>query len=306
MGWRDLLQSEDDHVVAPWLGGRALRLGSRKWTIEGKLPKEHGWYTWKTSGRSASSPREAFPWDDLTKNPLSVRQGFLVGDLLIGELKPHHVQGGPEALQGFPRVLLLPQGLDHFSRVRAGVAWHGGPLLFIEEAFPLGPEDEVRHQYLEGETIEDVAGVPPQLELAFRMLVWRREQEAKRREEIARERERQERLQRMKDRLGDGEIRRDLAKLDFNEAARAALAVGGAELIEARPSTVKGEFVVRYRVDGSRYECVCDQTLHIIDAGICLQDHDTGEKGDTYFTLESLPGVTRAAMEAGAAIWRHV
>jgi len=308
MTWQGLLQKANDHVVAPWLGGEVLRLGSRKFTIAGKLPKDHGWYAWKVSGRRVTTSREAYPWDDarMGVKPISVRSGYLVGDLLIGELRPEHLQGGPGALQGFPRVHLLPDGLDHFSRVSTGVAWHGGPLLFRQEEFPVGPVDEVRDCYLDGRSIEGVRGVPPQLELAHRMLVWRREQEEKRREEVRKAREREERLQRVKDRLGDGETRRAVAKLDFGEAAKAALAVGGAELIEVRPSTIKREWVVRYRLDGARYECVCDDALHIVDAGICLQDHDTGEKGDTYFTLESLPGVTRHAMREGAAIWRHV
>lgn len=293
-------------MVAPWFGDRFLRLGPRKWIIQGKLPKDRGWYDWKTDGRKCSLLGEASEWDDGKVKPFMMYVGTLVGDLLVKQVEPYHMHGGPEALKSFPRVHLLPQGLDHFARVRAGAAWQGGPLIFMDEEFPLGPEDEVRDRYLERESLDGVSGVTPALELAFRMLVWRREREEKRREEIRIAREREQRMKDMQARLGDGAIRREVAKLDFNEAAKAALAVGGAELIEARPSANKGEFVVRYRIDGGRYECVCDDTMHVIDAGICLQDHDTGEKGDTYFTLESLPGVTRQAMAEGAAIWRHV
>ena len=47
-------------------------------------------------------------------------------------------------------------------------------------------------------------------------------------------------------------------------------------------------------------------TLRIVDAGICLEDHATGEKGDTYFTLESPPGVVRQAIREGQlVVWRH-
>ena len=47
--------------------------------------------------------------------------------------------------------------------------------------------------------------------------------------------------------------------------------------------------------------------MRIIDSGICLQDHNTGEKGDTYFTLESLPAVIRQADREGKlVVYRHV
>jgi hypothetical protein len=57
---------------------------------------------------------------------------------------------------------------------------------------------------------------------------------------------------------------------------------------------------VTFRVDGQRFICSCDaETLQIVDSGICLNDYDTGEKGDTWLTLESLPSVIREAIETG-------
>jgi hypothetical protein len=54
--------------------------------------------------------------------------------------------------------------------------------------------------------------------------------------------------------------------------------------------------VVSFRLNRRQYQCTCHPvTLRIIDSGICLTDHDTGVKGDTRFTLESLPGVIRQA-----------
>jgi hypothetical protein len=41
------------------------------------------------------------------------------------------------------------------------------------------------------------------------------------------------------------------------------------------------------------------ETLRIIDSGICLIDHATDERGDTYFTLESLPAVIAQAIREG-------
>jgi hypothetical protein len=46
--------------------------------------------------------------------------------------------------------------------------------------------------------------------------------------------------------------------------------------------------------------------MHIVDAGICLDDH-RGTKGDTRFTLESLPAVVGEAIRGGKlVVWRHV
>jgi hypothetical protein len=66
--------------------------------------------------------------------------------------------------------------------------------------------------------------------------------------------------------------------------------------------------VVTFRLEGRRFECVCDgTTLRIVDAGICLVDHRTREAGDTRFTLESLPDVIRQAMrERVLHVFRHV
>jgi hypothetical protein len=100
--------------------------------------------------------------------------------------------------------------------------------------------------------------------------------------------------------------RRELARRDFEAAARAALAVTGAELLEERPGFQRGEHVVRFRFRRQRFECVCDEALRIVDSGICLVDHATGERGDTRFTLESLPAVIGQAMDEGRLVrFRH-
>jgi hypothetical protein len=45
----------------------------------------------------------------------------------------------------------------------------------------------------------------------------------------------------------------------------------------------------------------------VVDSGICLQDHRTGVKGDTRFTLESLPTVIGEAIRTGKlVVYRHV
>lgn len=302
MGWRDLLQDPEERVIVPWLGGRSLRFGSRVWEIEGPLPYDHGWYRFNVRGRRAFAACPSEPLDSGNKG----MRGYLVLDRLLDDERAYRVKTLDDLL-ACPAVALLEPGLDRFCRIRALRYWPDGPLVFASQEFPLGSEDEVLQRYLDRkDTIHDIKGVTPGLALAFRLETWHRaEVEQKRREEQER-REREERRRALVERLGDGQVRRELAKIDFQEAAIAALAVGGAEYQDHRAGRARNEFIVRFRMDGRRWECVCDDTLHVIDSGICLQDHDTGEKGDTYFTLESLPSVIREGMRQGAAIWRHV
>lgn len=101
--------------------------------------------------------------------------------------------------------------------------------------------------------------------------------------------------------------RKTLAIVDFEQAARAALAITGAVYLDHRNSPRRNEKVVRFRFMNRRFECVCDQNMRIIDAGICLTSHDTGEKGDDRFSLESLPSVIREAIEDDVlVVFRHV
>ena len=158
--------------------------------------------------------------------------------------------------------------------------------------------------------VDHIPNVAPALDAVFRIERWRqaeaerqrREAEELRQREAERERRRELR-RKVAERLGDGATRRAAAKVDFTEAARAALAVGGAELLDARRAYHASEMIVRFRYDGRRFECTCDKdTLRIIDSGICLIDHGTGVKGDQRFTLESLPGVIAQARREGALV----
>jgi hypothetical protein len=142
---------------------------------------------------------------------------------------------------------------------------------------------------------------------------WQRAEAARRRLELERlcreeeaKRQKEERRKELVRKLGDGEGRREMALLDFAAAARAALAVGGAIFLDAKKLR-HNEWAVRYRLDRQKLECVCDERLRIIDAGVCLISHETGFKGDTLFTLESLPGVLIEATRTGKlVIFRHV
>jgi len=207
-------------------------------------------------------------------------------------------------------------------RVSAGRIFEGGPLVYIGQEMPLGPESDVLNAYLDQtKSVDAIPGVTPALDAAFRMESYQRaeaekrrlEEERRRREEDER-RAQEERRRQLVEQLGDGAGRRAMAHVDFDQAARAALAVGGAELLDTRKATRRGERIVKFRLDRRRFECTCEEaTLRIIDAGICLTAHyddanfEGGTKGDTWFTLESLPGVIREAQAQGKlVVFRHV
>lgn len=312
MGWKDLLQKTDETIVLPWLGGRSLRSGPRTWQVEGRLPPEHGWHKFTITGRKAvwSAAEEA-----VSETLKQVVRGYLVGDHLVQD--GIRVEPDPKDItKNAERVFLVDPGLDRFVRVSAGRSFEGGPLVFLGQEMPQGSEEEVLQAYLdEASSVDQVKGVPPALDAAFRLEAWRRAEAERVRREIERQRQEEEARRALEDRrrqlvrqLGDAEGRREMAKVDFDAAARAALTVGGAQFLDARNSVRPNEKVVKFRFLGRRFECVCDATsLRIIDSGICLIDHGTNEKGDTYFTLESLPAVIAQAEDEGRlVVFRHV
>lgn len=292
MGWKDLLEQKDEAVVVPWCGGRSLQTNSRGWTIRGRLPREHGWYKFNVTTRDAKLAEATEPNPETLGYKVT---GYLIGDRFI----PDNTTVSPELaeLTQFERINLVEPGLDKFTRVKAGRTFGNGPLVYEGEEFPLGPEDDVLEAFLDDQTSVDfVADVSPALDCAFRYEVWHRADMRRIREEERILREKEERMRKIQETLGDGALRRELALTDFGEAAKAALKVGGAEYVDHRASRRRDEMVVRFRHMDRRFECTCDAlTLRIIDSGICLVDHATGEKGDTYFTLESLPPVISEA-----------
>jgi len=316
MGWRNLLQEKEELIVLPWLGGRTLRSGPRAWHLDGKLPAEHGWYTFKLMGRKAilgDSYDEELAKEPCVQPPGSLMcevTGYLVGDRLI--LDNANVDPDPSKIaEQSETVHLIEDGLDRFARIEAGRACEDGPLIYSGMVMPLGPEEEVLQAFLEQKSsVANIKGVVPALDAAFRMEVWQRIEAAKRRAELERIRKEEEEKRRIEEKrreivekLGDGAGRRAMAAIDFDEAARAAFVVGNAQFLDSRKSAQKGEMVVRFRLDNRRFECTCDKlTLRVIDAGICLVDHRTHEKGDGYFTLESLPGVIRQAQREGKLV----
>ena len=319
MGWKDLLQpATEETLVSPWVGGRSLRLSERTWTIDGRLPPEHGWSTFLLNGRRAKFISLTEPETDKLQYRIC---GYLVGDRFVAD--DVRVDPDPMKIIGYSeQIHLVEQGLDRFVRVASGRMFEGGPLVFQGQEMPLGPEEDVLKAYLDQtQNVNNIKNVSPALDAAFRMESWRRAEAERRRIELDRLRReeaerlaREERRRQLVEQLGDGSGRRAMAQVDFGQAARAALTVGGAEYLDHRRAYRGGEMTVRFRLNRRRFECTCDErTLRIIDAGICLtaeydQDgFDQGTRGDTFFTLESLPGViTQAVREGNLVVFRHV
>jgi hypothetical protein len=312
MGWKELLGRGESTVILPWTGGRTLMSGVRSWTIDGALPPEHGWYSFRASRRSIrlTSVDPAVPGN------LDYRvRGYLVGDRMI----PDEVGHGDRVCG--EKVFLLEPGIDLFGRIIAGRTSESGPLVFESIDMPLGPEENVTSAFIDRlPDIGHVKGVTPGLEAAFRFETRKRVEGERRRAELERvrqEEEEQRRRDEERERLirgfGDGASRRELARVDFHEAARRSLIVSNAELLDARPAH-DGVMVVRFRLDGRRFECTCERdTMRIVDSGICLTAGDDdpnfeeGMKGDAFFTLESLPSVIREAERDGKlVVYRHV
>lgn len=307
MGWQDLLQRDDEFIIAPWVGG-PVRHGQRDFRLDCRM-QEHGWYKFKVQGQKLCCPEPADPQE---LKHLVV--GYLVGDLLVSDW-----DGKTE------RVHLLERSLDRFSRVSAGRAYEGGPLIYRQQEFPLEPDVFALNYFLDHKDAESppeprIKGAAPALYEAIKLELFQRAEVRRRRAEIEKRlreeeeaRQREERRQNLVKQLGDGAGRREMAQVDFEAAAKAALTVGGAEYLDHRAAGRHYEVAVRYRLDGRRYECTCNtKTLQIIDSGICLTAHGgggfaAGTKGDTWFTLESLPSVIREAIREGKlVVYRHV
>ena len=309
MSWEDLLDEGSERVL-PWFGFRRIHNVQRSWVRQGARPPEHGWYRFNTAGgRNAVlvSPemQEADPsWVD----GQPTLRGYLVGDRFI----PDNVESSSSELV---QTYCVELGLERFARATV-VIDREGHLVYVSQEFPQGPEEEVRRAYQDRKiSLDRIANVTPALDRAFCWLsMWREQQDEHRRrlaqlrieEEV--KRVAQEKLdQAMKD-AGTAVGRRALAVRDFEMAAKEALLVSGAQLLDVRDSANRGEMVVQYLFNHRRLECVVDKkTMRVVDAGICLTDHHTGEKGDTFFTLESLPGVIGEAMKLKKlVVWRHV
>lgn len=313
MGWQELL-SENSTVILPWLGGHRVSRQGQTWRIQGPLPLEYGWYQFELSGGRRAKVLSVSEPDFNFEQGQKTIQGYLMGNRLI----PDGVSVDPDPNKLIDQTLsvfLVEPGLERFARAivcRLDTETEQR-YLYLRQVFPTGPETEVEIAYQDHKpSLDHIRGVTPALDFAFkwlclqRMLAEVRERnEANRRAEEEHKRK-QEALLQENLRKVYGNERRALATVNFNEAARQALAISGAELLDARPSRMPGEMIVQYRLRHRRLECIVNSTtLRVIDSGICLTNN--GIKGDTFFTLESLPSVVIEAIDTQQlVVYRHV
>lgn len=298
MSWKNLLNKNETKIL-PWINGKSLSFKGQSWKLD-KLPPETGWYEFTISSRNA-----AFKAPSQIKQEIlfDCKKGYLIGDRIIADNVENITIKTLNKVSD--KVYLLDPTLEVFSRIEVGRIDDDGPFFFKGQEMPLGPELDVLSALYDGLTsIDHIKDVTPALDLAFKMELWRKEEEKRIRLKIEEDRKKEEekkafeqRMNELKNSVGSAVGRRELAKVDFASAARYALSISGAEFLSRRASYNAGEEVVVFRYKGQRFECVCDQDLRIIDAGICLTDSDSGERGDTYFSLESLPLVINEAME---------
>lgn len=305
MSWRDLLETTTS-VTAPW-HGPCLYHGGRTYRVAGPRPPEHGWYRFDLRGRDARVvSREPGEPNDHYLDTYEVVLGYLVGNRLVPDGAAMTVEDF--ATQTTP-LYCYDLSLERFSRAIA--ARTPGGTVYCGQEFDLGPEQDVRRAYEDRVGIEGVADVSPALEVAFTWSCFQRTRAEERVAQLERDRAAREAkaaaertAREMMARGGTAVGRRALATHDFDAACREALRVSGATLIGTRP--YGHDRIVKYRFRDQRLECVVDHQLNILDAGVCLQDHRTGVKGDRWFTLESLPGVVGEAMDLGVlVVWRH-
>lgn len=312
MGWRDLVGADGPKaIVMPWVQGRVLLYEGRTLLIRDPLPPEQGWVRFMIEGRIARF--EGFTDPDPELLPADPVTGYLVGDRLIADTV--RAATGPETLVGeAERIFLVEAGLPRFSRLVGARTAPQEPLIYRGLVGPLGPEYEVQEVFEDKATdLAAIRGVSPALEAAFKVESWRRDEAERQRAvleaERRAERERQaaeEARERLLARTGTAAGRRELARVDFTEAARAALALGGAIYLDSNRADRHGEMVVRFRMPdpiNRRIACVCDAaTLRIVDSGVCLNDYRTGTSGDRLFTLESLPRVIAEGYRQGKLV----
>ena len=269
MSWEDLLDEGSERVL-PWYGFRRVHDAERSWVRQGRRPPEHGWYRFKTEGgRNATLLSDELQdlcpsWAD---NQPQIR-GYLVGDHFI----PDNVEPGAVELV---QVYCVELGLERFARATI-VRDREGRLVYISQEFPQGPEEEVRRAFQDRQdNLAPIANVTPALSLAFRWIWHLREEQEELRRELARiraeeeaKREAQEKFDKAVKDAGSAVGRRVLATQDFELAAKEALRVSGAELLDVRDSAQRGEKAF----DAERFVSCWPAKKHdhfLIPAGTC-------------------------------------
>jgi hypothetical protein len=291
--------------VLPYFGGPFVEAASRRLRLRTEAAIRPGYWAFQVSGRTATAVAPAGT-PDLTGWP-AVR-GYLLPTPGGGYL----VRAGGVA----ERFAIGPEPEPEPFAPLIGRRWPDGALLYEVEDFESGVEDTVRAAFAEHRAIGEVSGVPAPLRAAFGYAVLLRVS-AERHIPVrpAEARTRLVELARDGDlaahriltgvreaRAGAGTApvieagfvadRPDPARQRSEERAANALRVAGAALRGLRWR--QEEIQVRFDYEGEHFVSIVDgRTLQVLDAGICLNEHDEA------LTLESLPGVIREAVRSG-------
>jgi len=273
MDYSQFLQKPDERLRLPYFTGKTVC--DDKLTYRLRETLEPGWYVFSKSGRYLTVEDLIEPQLDAWKLPK------VAGYVFNGRLTGNDFQA---RLFGLP----ADEDLAKFVPV-SGRQWFDGHILYYGQEFETEIEVKVREAFEEERPIDELKGVTPALAHVFVLESTQRE--------LAREAERRARE--------EGERRRqaaELARWQETLEGRISLALShtGAELINWRRAGSQ-QAIVRYRVAGSRFECVIDvQSLQIMDAGICLSG------ADEELNLSSLPSAVREAIESGRLhVMRH-
>lgn len=306
-----------EELVLPYLGGTSIETKERRFRLTTR-PAKPGWYRCTLVGRVANAHEAAEP----VLEPLPKLRGHLHRGWFFS------AGAAPEEL------CLLPD--DEAPPFQSVIArrWWGGEALFDALDFDGDAEEAVRRALDDGRTLRDAKGVTPSLRSAFAWELVRRAAVEEKLEvrptevvrsalEISEEGEAVAR--RVLDEIvhlrrggrvhvaegGRVYVREVIAAArrankdahwdNVEERAEDALHAAGARLLGIRRLGDRVE--VRFRFAGDAFTCIADPfTLQIHDAGVCLVDHATNERGDEELTLDSLPSVLREAMDLGVLV----
>ena len=290
--------------MLPWFGGSAVSAPDGRWRLTA-APPAPGWYTFRIRGRTAT-PAGAASAPALDALPL---------------VRGHCLDARRLLLDGawVETLALAPESEpDRFAPVRAR-RWSAGRLLLEGVEFEDEAEDAVRAASESGQGLAGVGGIPATLRAAYGLFL--AEQAAARLQVAVSALELRARLATIADggrEAAEAEVRRlDTARREaarrlnapqvevratawqpprddrFERRAAEALHRAGAELLRSR-RIGGGQREVVYHFLGQRFATIVDQqSLQVLDAGICLSG------ADRQLTLESLPGVIREAVDTG-------
>lgn len=302
--WQQLIQNGNVNITLPWLGGNKLYKKAQSWDLKGPNPREFGWYQFKQDQKNLKWI-ESDPIEVQEESFLDLCTGYLVGDRLI--LDGVSADKSPQILlEEAIKIYIVPNYLERFSRIKAGRFSYKGSFVFVSQEMNIGPEIDVNEAFLSRkESIINIKCVSPALDAAFNLETWQRKEVERKRKELLqkleeedKKRKAEEARRKLREQQGSAAGRRQLALIDFGEAARSALKISDAEYLEHRPSYNRGEMLIRFRYLNQRFECICHaETLQIVDAGICLTGA-SGFKHDKRLSLETLPLIIKEAQES--------